>query len=699
MVRFSRLLVIPVLLTVLLLSAVQPVRAENTRPAWLSSSMAKLEEELGSRYGEASRVRLTRGMDQVANFWRPEDGGAAEFEKFVTENFAGDTKTKDAMFARCEMLLEQFEGHLLEVRLAFRKQADLDLGPILPLDQITAAYDPAAHVLDDFFENKLAFAVLLNFPLTTLEERLDKGKSWTRREWAEARLAQRFSKRIPAEVNLAISQASADADRYISEYNIWMHHLLTEKGQRLFPPKLRLLSHWNLRDELKAQYSNAEGGLERQRTIQEVMERIVTQTIPAVVVNNPHVDWCPFTNEVKPAAVQDAEEPPQAGLDVSGKPEPDTRYATLFSTFLAARMADPYSPTAPTLIARRFEEDREIPEDRVRAMFEEVLTSPLVPRVASLIAARLGRPLEPFDIWYNGFKPRSAYTEPELDANVRKKYPTSRAFEKDIPNILTKLDFTKETALFLSDNIVVDPARGSGHAWGSALRGTHAHLRTRVGADGMDYKGYNIAVHELGHNVEQVFSLERIDHWLLKGVPNTAFTEAFAFVFQGKDLALLGLVEPDPESEALKTVDDFWMTFEIAGVALVDMEVWRWMYEHPEATPAELKQAVIRISRDIWNRYYAPVIGKEDVVLLGIYSHMIDAFLYLPDYPLGHLIAFQIEEKMRSAGSVGSEFERMATQGSIAPDLWMEKATGSPVGPGALLTATERALAKLEASH
>ena len=37
-------------------------------------------------------------------------------------------------------------------------------------------------------------------------------------------------------------------------------------------------------------------------------------------------------------------------------------------------------------------------------------------------------------------------------------------------------------------------------------------------------------------------------------------------------------------------------------------------------------------------------------VLLGVYSHMIDAFLYLPDYPIGHLIAFQIEEQMKKAG-------------------------------------------------
>ncbi len=109
----------------------------------------------------------------------------------------------------------------------------------------------------------------------------------------------------------------------------------------------------------------------------------------------------------------------------------------------------------------------------------------------------------------------------------------------------------------------------------------------------MDYKGYNIAVHELGHNVEQTFSLNEVPYNALEGVPNTAFTEALAFVFQARDLELLGLAKPDATSEALAVLDDFWGAFEIGGVALVDMRVWRWMYAHPEATPAELREATL----------------------------------------------------------------------------------------------------------
>ena len=261
------------------------------------------------------------------------------------------------------------------------------------------------------------------------------------------------------------------------------------------------------------------------------------------------------------------------------------------------------------MIARRFDENRQIPEPRVRKMLEDVLSSPLAPRVARLIEKRLGRKLEPFDIWYSGFKPRGAYTEAQLDEIVRKKYPTAEDYKKDIPNLLEKLGFSKEKAQWVAANIVVDPARGSGHAMGAARRGDQAHLRTRVEKGGMNYKGFNIAVHEMGHNVEQTFSLNAIDHTLLSGVPNTAFTEALAFVFQARDLELLGLSKPDPQSRALKTVNEFWGTFEISGVALVDMGVWHWMYDHPDATPAQLKEATLQIARDVWNKYFAPIFG------------------------------------------------------------------------------------------
>ncbi|HEY0713953.1 MAG TPA: hypothetical protein VGF45_14830, partial [Polyangia bacterium] len=511
------------------------------------TEIAALKNKLVDKHGEDSRPRIDRGVDQVLALWRSEDGDLAAF---ALEHFLPAGKDLDQMFARFQANFEQLDGHLLEIGREMRRASDLDIGPMMKIDPLFAAYDPSAHVTEDLFRNKLGFVVLLNFPLLPLQEKLAAGKGKSRREWAEIRLAARFGRRVPAEVAQQITAAGAAAELYIAEYNIWMHHLVDKSGTRLFPKGLRLITHWNLRDELKANYAD-KNGLAKQRLIIKVMERIVSQTIPAIVIDNPRVDWDPETNRVTAAPAESIEEnaPPTARApkpaDLSEPaPEPDVRYAKLWGNFKAAQGADPYSPVAPTQIARAFDLGAEMPEARIKALLTEVLSSPLVPKVAALIEKKLARKPEPQELWWNGFVARGAIPEPELDAKTRARYPNAAAFAKDMPRLLVDLGFSSDRAKYLAERIIVDPSRGAGHALQAARRGDYPHLRTRVEKSGMNYKGYNIAVHELGHNVEQVFSLYDVDHTLLAGVPNTAFTEALAFVFQAKDLELLGYPKP-----------------------------------------------------------------------------------------------------------------------------------------------------------
>ena len=286
--------------------------------------------------------------------------------------------------------------------------------------------------------------------------------------------------------------------------------------------------------------------------------------------------------------------------------------------------------------------------------------------------------------------------EATLDAETRKRYPTAAAFKADLPRILTKLGWKAAHAKVIAAHIAVDPSRGAGHAMEARWRQDLPHLRTRVEAGGMDYKGYNIAVHELGHNVEQYLSLYEIDHTLLAGVPNTAFTEALAFLFQARDLQLLGKPAPDAAAERSRVLDHFWNTWEIAGSALVEIDVWHWLYDHPDATAAELRDATVRIARATWDRYYAPVLGGAGATaLLGIYSHTIASPLYLFNYVLGHLIAFQLEEHLagKDARTFAAEFTRVVHQGAILPDTWMTGATGAPVSAQPMLDAAARVLA------
>src|SRR6185503_15707942 len=110
--------------------------------------------------------------------------------------------------------------------------------------------------------------------------------------------------------------------------------------------------------------------------------------------------------------------------------EPDTRYAVLFDDFRASRQLDADSPMGPTEMDRHFKLDDELPEARVRSLLLQVMGSPMVARVAALIRKRLGRNLEPFDIWYDGFVVKEP--EEELSKLTRARYPTFEAYKKDL---------------------------------------------------------------------------------------------------------------------------------------------------------------------------------------------------------------------------------------------------------------------------
>jgi hypothetical protein len=654
-----------------------------------SETVQQTIDRLVERHGPEHAARVRRGVEQAAYRWRPEDGSADDFAAFCADNFLADPEALATTFRRLEEVLEQIDGHLHEVRRELTWPIDVDTGrPLGTADRLLANLDLAAHVDEDLFRTRVAFLALLNFPIHTLAERLAEGPGWDRETWARSRLMDRFVLRVPAAVQQEITRAHTAAEEYISSYNLRLDRLVTPSGERPFREGLRLISHWGLRDELSSYYSDPDpNGLSRQRLILKVMERIVRQEIPAAVIDNPDLLWDPKTNAVSP--LEGAAE--QAGQDLASR-EPDTRYATLLNIFHAMRTIDPYSPSEPTFLARRFERERQIPEREVEDLLISVLTAPAAAELGRLIERRLGRPLEPFDIWYSGFKSRADYPEEELDRAARERYPDLAAFARGLPDLLKRLGFSAERAEWLAERIAVDPARGAGHATQALRREDKTHLRTRVPQGGMDYKGYNVAMHELGHNVEQVFSLNGIDRWPLAGVPNNAATEAFAFVFQHRDLEMLGLRPFDEEARRREALAILWNTYEIAGVSLVDMGVWNWLYQNPEANPAELREATLAIARDIWNRYFAPVFGVRDSEILAIYSHMIVYGLYLPDYAIGHILAFQIAQRLWQ-GDFGAEVERITRQGRLTPDAWIRGAVGGPISAHALLDEAREAIA------
>lgn len=637
--------------------------------------------ELIQKFGEEQKFRIEKGVGQSAELWLEEDGSREEFMNFCKENFIGSPEKLNNFFRKYEFYSEIITGYFDEMSRDLNIPLDLDMGEITSYDILMGSYSPSAHITEDFFKNKVAFIGLLNFPFYNLEEKQNQSLKWSRQDWAYARIGGQFNTRIPASVNQKITEIFTAVNQYISEYNIFMNCLIDDNFNTYFPKNMKLISHWGLRDELKARYSNKED-LIKQQIIYKVMERIIAQEIPAVIINSDKYQWNPNTNKIY-----------ENKKEVSFEREDDNRYRNLLNVFNAERMYDNYDKKLPNHILRTFEAGLEIPEKDIESMFIELLSSKQVKEVSEIIKKRLNRKLYPFDIWYNGFKSGKTIPEEELDKIVSEKYPNIEAFQNDIKNILLKLGFSVNDAEFISSYIQVDPARGSGHAAPSQNHRFKNRLRTRFTEGGMNYKGYNIGIHELGHSVEQTLTLQKMDYYSLRSIPGTSFTEAFAFLFQDRDLEFLGLTQKSSQEKEMKVLDTFWKTYEIMGVALLDMKVWNWMYDNPNATPSQLKNAVKTIAKEIWNKYYADIFDIRDQTILAIYSHMIDNALYLPNYPIGHVIQFQIEDYIEGK-NIGNEMMRMCSSGNILPQLWMKNAVGTEISVKPMLKAVDNVLKK-----
>jgi len=623
---------------------------------------------------------LEKGIRHAASLWREEDGNSSDFMEFVKTNYISDPVRRREIFAKISNYMESVNGHFNDITLDLKKNLDEAVGEIDGIDQMFGNYSVSSHLSDDFFSNKIAFAIALNFPYYPLAEKERLGPGWSREEWAMARLGDLFVSRVPAHLNQALNTALGNCDMYIAEYNICMGKLRNEEGKQLFPDDMVLLSHWNLRDELKANYGNKENGNEKQEMIVKVMERIINQDIPEAVINDPDYEWYPFSNKVM-----------QNRNAVEAAPEPDTRYDLIVKTFRAMKDIDPYNPEMNTAMMRKFSWEMEISQEEIAALFDSYLRSPQLKEVGKIIGQRLGRDLKPFDIWYDGFKTRSTIPEELLTSKTQALYPDPAAFKAGMPALLEKLGWDRARAEYLADKIVVDPARGSGHAWGALRKGSDSHLRTRISDKGTDYKGYNIAIHEFGHNVEQTITLYDVDNYMMTGVPNTAVTEAMAYVFQNRDLALLGMKDQTPDKEKMEILDVAWQMMEIMGVGLVEMKSWDWLYQNPDATPAMYKETVIRNAVEIWNKYFAPVIGVNDSPLLAIYSHMVNSPLYLPNYSYGHVIHFQLEEYLKGK-DLAKELDRIFKQGRMTPQQWMMGAVGQKISTQPIINALDGVL-------
>lgn len=646
------------------------------------------EKEYEKQY-KNHRKRLAVGVSMIATFWTRADGSVDDFVRFCRKNFLTEERDLQALLDTTTKNFEQFLGMGLDLFRTMHRPLDIETGePVSRWDKLFTRIDPFWWIWGEMlFQSKIAFVLLLNFESRSTQVLIADEEKLTRRQWIETRLTDLLRSREPSRIARKELEAYLDASSYITDYVIHSGCLIDGAGESIFAEAKELPSHWGLRDEICAQYHQPMGA-ERQETLYRVMKRIIAQEVPKIVIDNPGVLWDVKTNKVFTPPGDDGVLLESESKDSA--PEPDTRYDHLRRAYLAERVTDKYY--GDDFLDRSFLDGAEIPENVIQEMLKTVLTSPLAKRVATVVQKRLGRDLRPFDIWYNKFV---HYDEKALDQIVRAKYPNIDAFAADIPRILRMMGFAPEKADFIASRIQVDNSRTSGHAWGALRREDKSFLRTRCPPDGMDFQGFSVGIHELGHCSEQVITLNDTDNYLLSGLPNTGISEAFAFFFERQSTELLGVKQHIEFEEEFGALERFWDAFEIAGVSLLDINTWHWMYQYKDFPPSMLKDAIRQNARDIWNQYFAPVIGVKDEDILAIYSHPICYALYMPYYSIGATASAQILEYCRDK-HWPTEMERMCKIGMLTPYVWMKQAVGARLDLTSLFKAAEDALRKIK---
>jgi len=634
---------------------------------------------LAAEHGPGVQASAAEGVRQVALAWRETDGSIEEFRSFVQRRFIADPAQRRTLLERVEDTWFQLYGHLGEMRRMFQRWRDLEGCEDPGIDDLLAEFTPAPDLSEELYRSKLAFVVLLNFPRRTLAEKLASGPSWSVEEWAAARAADAVPYRVPRSVSDLTRAAHQRAIDFINAFHVPVDCVVDGRGSHPFPPGRKLLVHWLLRDEIKNLYGNKDG-LPRQRLLERIFGRYIDGTMPKAVLAGKARSWCPFSNEV------DGE--PAAASELVGM----QRYAVWHELFQVAKAADPYYPDYPRHIERAIELGNQLSVQRVEALLRNLLAADVRRDVMALVQRRLGRPLEPFDIYFNDITPQEPAEN--LHAAVCRRFAAFDDFQRQLPTILKELGFDGRTADFLARHIQVDPARGYGHASPAGLPEYPSFLRTNRVDNRMNWPALNCSMHELGHCVEQVFGLHRAPRRMLRGRPNSAITEAVAFTFQTYTRNVAGIAYPRGYEHAA-TVKEYLSACEIAGAALVDLLVWRWLYENPDASVQRLRDEAIATADRVWQEYFQPHFGPDPNHLLAAYQHMVSMMLYLPNYVAGFVISHQIRRHLKPE-TLAAEVERMCSQGNLSPSLWMQRAVGSDISEEGLHQDVRDALAAMK---
>ncbi len=632
---------------------------------------AAAKSALIKKYGAKLEADIARGVKYCALVWDWKNSSEKEFVEFCEKHYHTPGKERRRLLLRLDEISYLVGGSFGMIAKLTRRGLDIADEKLTPSEELLGAFSPGTHLEVDYRTFNIAALAQLNFGT----DDLTPPKS--REEWAARRVSRLGRTAIPAELLAEASKLGAEVDCFVNSFNIHLDKIEYPDAAVKFPKDTVRISHWGLRDFMTS-LNGQENALPRQRAIRDMMRRVVDGELPREIIDNPKLRWRQADN----AVLEDGKQRPCT-------PTGPLRWENFKKVYDIQRRIDPHTRYG-NIIDNKFKAEREIPEEKIVKILEDVLSAPVAEKVARFVEKQLGRPIEPHDIYFRRFQ--SGAKKTPLKFNIRKRYPNAESLTKAIPEILVRLGFKKERAKWIGSHIRVDNSRSAGHAWGPSTSHDVALLRVRIDKSGINEEEFGTFMHELGHSTEQVLTSFEMDYKSLWGVPNTAFTEGFAFTFQDKADFILGrktVIDQD-----VTVLQRFWEVFEITGPALTEIRFFHWLYENPKASAADMQRAIRRIGDEVWAQFYARIFGKEGYGLMSVYSHILWCSFYLADYSMGYVIAYQVRKYLASR-KFAPEMERMCALGGIYPEQWMKAAVGQEISAKPLLNDVEKACGNL----
>lgn len=629
-----------------------------------TEEISSIKSELKSRHGSETAIRIEKGVSQLAQIWDFSDGNAGRFREFCLGNFLSDAELKENLPRIAENLILT-GGSLSVIRSKMNEPFAFTDVKELHADRFfrkaVPSYNPYA--------SELAYFLKLNFPVWSLDEKRQMSAGWDRNQWIMNAIGSYYPAREVVR-NATLTSKQSEFRRYIDNYFFDMHRIMDAKGNYPFNEVTSLHCHRGLRDNIKEEYTK-KGGFERQKLTDEVLEKVFTGEVPVAFLTDTNTRWNPSENELYTIDGKKLKK-------ISGYTcEENRRYEGLKNLFLIEQAVDSAFGNGSTYITRTFERAN-LTVDETEKIIVDFLESPLSREVGNLVEKRLKRKLHPFDIWYSGFQEQSYYPAVFLDSLTRARYPDPGSLENNVRDILMKMGFPEEEAIIIGSGVDVHSVVSGGYSDQPPVQGGKALLTTMFGEGGLDYKGYRVAMHELGHVVCGVYSTLDADNFLLAGVPTGGITEGFAEVLAYRNIEGLGLFPySEQEKKHLLALATYWYLYEMGGNALTEIRTWKWMYNNPDATVNELKNAILGISAGIWNSYFSENFGgTRDCSILSVYNHFISGDLYLFNYFIGGIVSYQLADAFER-DELAPGLKESCLEGVTLPELWMQKAVGS----------------------